>query len=97
MKKTELCDEIARIIMADKETIKYGIETNDKALISLTIENLLENMNIMEISDIIECLEKNIKCEEMPTCKTDCDECPYYVTRPTMYEISKKILKLLRG
>ena len=53
MNKTELCDEIARIIMVDKETIKYGIEANDKALISLTIENLLENMDIMEISDII--------------------------------------------
>lgn len=41
MDKTSWCDEIAEIIMTEKEMIKHGIETNDRALISLTIENLL--------------------------------------------------------
>lgn len=40
--KTKLCDMIAEIIIADKEVIMEAIKTNDKALISLEIENMMD-------------------------------------------------------
>lgn len=49
----------------------------------------------MTVEEIVSFLEKDIACSEEPYCKTDCDECPYYVDTLTTTEVHKEILNLL--
>lgn len=49
----------------------------------------------MTKQEIIDVLEKDISCEEELYCKTDCENCGYYVTRHEIVEAHKEILKLL--
>lgn len=49
----------------------------------------------MTKQEIIDALEKDIKCQEQKVCVTDCEDCQNYITRPKMAEVHKEILKML--
>lgn len=49
----------------------------------------------MTKQEIIEVLKKDVLYQEQKVCKTDCEDCQYYITRSKMAEVHKEILKML--